>query len=108
MSIIEHLIERHVRQPVREAVRGAMSRWCSGCQKKMPLVHTCEIKTDFKSRRRQADRRPARRRTRAKGKKTASKPAERHDYRACDDQDCQRRLCIVYREGQQDCPLPHI
>jgi hypothetical protein len=103
VSLIDRLVDRHVRKPARDAVRRAMTRWCPECQKDMPFGHTCVIKTDFKRRKRQAER-PARRRSQAKGT-SAARP--HHDYRTCADQDCQRTACVAYREGMANCPLTH-
>ena len=52
---------------------------------------------------------PRRERTR----KTSSSPVRRapnpneHRYDMCRDDDCQRRACVAYRQGVEDCPLPH-
>jgi hypothetical protein len=80
-----------------------------------PLTHRCVTRTDFK-------------------KRAAEKPAPRpkpsgnaHEYAACEDDDCPRFQCRVYKEGRSDgrtegwtagyaigfpegmaaCPLPH-
>lgn len=62
------------------------------------------------ARRRQA---AAERRARDKARKQAAKtrkPRSRqpqHDYATCPDKDCQRHPCLAYRQGIEDCPLPH-
>ena len=30
-----------------------------------------------------------------------------HDYRTCRNEDCERHVCTVFREGIEACPLPH-
>ena len=30
-----------------------------------------------------------------------------HDYATCTDKDCTRHPCLAYRQGLEDCPLPH-
>jgi hypothetical protein len=52
---------------------------------------------------------PRRERTR----KPATSPARRapnpneHRYDMCRDDECQRRACVAYRQGVEDCPLSH-
>jgi hypothetical protein len=66
-----------------------------------------------RERRRQA---AATRRATPRGERTrrpAPKPARApfnpttHKYDTCRDPDCERYPCRVYRQGQEDCPLPH-
>ena len=57
-----------------------------------PLTHRCVTRTDWKKRKRQAEK-PAPR----------PKPAgNAHEYAACDDDDCPRFQCRVYKEGRAD------
>ena len=106
---------------------------CGTCHKKRGLRHTCKQRSDFKGRRRkqatterqrkrlaarakQAARRKqaaAERRARARARKTAARtrkprpPRPPHDYATCTDKDCTRHPCLAYRQGLEDCPLPH-
>lgn len=107
------LIRQKIRQPARAAIRGAAERWCPNCQKRVQPFHTCVIKTDFRKRRTQAERRTraAKRRTAKTTKGTsAARPRERHQahpYQTCHDPACQRRACVAFKEGMSACPLPH-
>jgi hypothetical protein len=103
VGVVDRWVTRHVRKPARDAVRRASSHWCPECQRRADPFHVCVTKTDFKQRRRQAER-VTRRRSRAKG--TTQRQA--HDYRSCADRRCQRTACIAYREGQAACPLEHV
>jgi hypothetical protein len=110
----------------RLAVAVKAERACPVCHQPrglLDLTHTCTVKTDFKQRRRAADREAGKReraekRRRAKAarqarrrppRKTAEpaakprpapKPRNRHDYATCDDLDCTLFPCRVHREGQ--------
>lgn len=98
---------------------------CTGCGKPLgnPFTHVCSNAGDFRKRRnkaaaaakrakvnarvagvraterRRANERVAKARAKAKGKSPARKPAERHDYHACRDKDCQRVACQAWKEG---------
>ena len=106
---------------------------CTACGKARGIAHTCAPKSDFRARRRKqataerrrkrkaaAARRAARRRQAAAerrarekarraaaGKRAPRLRAPQHDYAACTDADCSRYPCQAYRQGLQDCPLPH-
>jgi essential protein Yae1 len=57
-----------------------------------PLTHRCVTHTDFRKRKREAEK-PAPR----------PKPAgNAHEYAACEDDDCPRFQCRVYKEGRSD------
>lgn len=57
-----------------------------------PLGHLCAPKSDFRKRRRAADR--------AQRKQAARKRQQQaHDYQACADNDCKRALCVAYKTG---------
>lgn len=49
----------------------------------------------------------AERRKAARARPPAPRPRQAHDYRTCRDQDCERHVCTVFREGIEACPLPH-
>jgi hypothetical protein len=40
------------------------------------------------------------------GPRRAPRP-DLHPYDMCADDDCQRKACVAYRHGVEDCPLPH-
>jgi hypothetical protein len=78
---------------------------CGGCGSPLgnPLTHRCVTKTDFK-----------RRKAKSAKPEPPPKPAATgsgHEYTACDDDDCSRFQCRVYKQGVADgiasCPLPH-
>ncbi len=57
-----------------------------------------------------ADRRKAATAERRKAARTRTpgpRPRQAHDYRTCRDEDCERHVCTVFREGIEACPLPH-
>jgi hypothetical protein len=65
---------------------------CRSCGRDLgnPLTHRCVTRTDYKRRKRAADK--------------PRKPAPRgdgHEYASCDDDDCQRFPCRVYKEGRE-------
>jgi len=113
------------RRKRRTTVRPRVTATCGKCGKPRGIAHTCHIKTDFKKRRRQAARaeKAAERRQRradakrkraeaARARKAAAKaapkrPRPQHDYRTCRDDECERYVCRIYREGIEDCPLSH-
>jgi len=125
------------RRKTRTAFTPALAVTCGKCGKRRGFNHTCTVRTDFKKRRRQAEaarkrrvaaakrrekrlaaterrrQAAARRKAAAKARKAAAsrRPARprlpAHDYHACRDRDCEKYPCRVYREGIEDCPLPH-
>jgi hypothetical protein len=125
MNFVERLIDRKIRKPARAAVRRAVTRWCPECQKQAELFHTCEIKTDFRSRRRTAERRTRTVQRRQSARDAAGRRKERlnerrkltaadrragraHPYQECTDRGCRRPQCLAYKEGIANCPLEHI
>lgn len=95
---VRRLVRQKIRKPARAALRGLAEHWCPECQRRVQPFHVCAPKSDFKGRRSQLERR------RSSSKRTSGSrpPRERgeHDYRTCRDQDCPRRLCQAFREGQ--------
>lgn len=93
----------------RLAVKPRVTVDCPACGKPVtnPLTHVCKVRTDF--RKRLAEQK---KQQRAAKRAKARAEAAKHDYHSCGDPDCQRRLCVAYREGHEDgmadCPLPHI
>ena len=128
-----HLCSPGRRRRRRTRPQNPVTWECPSCGKSRGLRHTCAPKSDFKARRRrqataerqrkrkavrarQAARRrqaAAERRARAKARKQAARtrrPRPRqpqHDYATCTDKDCMRHPCLAYRQGIEDCPLPH-
>lgn len=122
---------RHVCVSSRNRKATVKTSWsfgtCPKCRKTItnPLNHTCRPKSDFKARKRAADK--------AKPQRATNRP--QHDYQACGDRSCPRPLCtafrtgrevgheeaypdayrqgwdacypVAYTEGQANCPLPH-
>ena len=66
---------------------------CGKCGKPLgnPLTHVCREKTDFKRRKAAA--------AKAAKKKPQARTGTAHEYTACDDDDCSRYPCRVYKEG---------
>ena len=66
---------------------------CARCRKPLgnPLTHRCVTGTDFKKRKRQADK--------PKPKPKPASTGNAHEYAACDDDDCSRFQCRIYKEG---------
>lgn len=52
--------------------------------------------------RRERTRKPA---TSSSGPRT--RRPDYHPYDQCADDECQRKACVAYRQGVDDCPLPH-
>jgi hypothetical protein len=87
---------------------GGPERWgavkinvrCRGCGAPVgnPLTHRCATRPDPAGRQRASPQ-------------PAAATGNAHEYTACDDDDCPRFLCRVYKEGLADgiaaCPLPH-
>ncbi len=67
---------------------------CGKCGKPLgnPLTHVCRERTDFKKRKAAA----------AKPKKPQAGTGNAHEYTACDDDDCSRFQCRVYKQGVAD------
>jgi hypothetical protein len=121
------------RRKTRTKLQPRVTLTCTTCGKRRGIRHDCRPKSDFKARKRkqatagrqrkrkavrtrQAARRKqaaAERRARAKARKQAARtrrPRPRqpqHDYATCTDKDCTRHPCLAYRQGIEDCPLPH-
>ena len=125
------------RRKTRTRVKPKLAVTCGKCGKNRGFLHTCTVRTDFAKRKRAAERdrkrkrgaarrrekrfaaterrrqAAARRKAAAKARKTAARksPARprppAHDYHSCRARDCERYPCRVYREGVEDCPLPH-
>lgn len=57
-----------------------------------PLTHRCVTRTDFKRRKRAAE----------KPKPKPASAGNAHEYAACDDEECPRFQCRVYKEGRSD------
>jgi hypothetical protein len=108
------LFRQRVQRPARVFLRNFLEQYCPDCQQHVQPFHTCSPKSDFKRRRGQPARAELRRSSRTK---TTAKtgPGARHPrgnraadhYKTCRDPDCQRQLCIVFREGMAACPLTH-
>lgn len=131
---VKRKVRRKVTAPAKRKARSAVRRisvTCKTCGKRYtnPLTHTCTVKTDFKKRRRQAQRkarakdraekrRKARqdaaqrrkeaRQRRAKAarakRKTAARKKRRapaHDPRTCDEPDCTRYGCRTWKDGYE-------
>lgn len=66
---------------------------CGNCGKPLgnPLTHVCREKTDFKKRKAAA----------AKPKPQA-RTGTAHEYTTCDDDDCSKYPCRVYKQGLAD------
>lgn len=52
--------------------------------------------------RRERTRKPA-----ASGTGARTRRPDYHPYDQCADDECQRKACVAYRQGVEDCPLPH-
>ena len=67
---------------------------CGRCHRPLgnPLTHRCVTRTDFTKRKAAA----------AKPAKPQARPGTSHEYTDCDDDDCQRFPCRVYKEGRAD------
>ena len=131
---LNHLFNPGKRRRRRSAVQNPVTWECSACHRPRGLRHTCDPrKGDFKARKRKAataerqrkrkavrERQAARRRQaaaerrarerarREAARKRRPRPrAPQHDYATCRDRDCMRHPCLAYRQGLEDCPLPH-
>ena len=65
---------------------------CPTCKKTItnPLTHVCAPKSDFKKRKRAAEKREKARKKRQ---------AEQHPFESCRDDQCKRPQCVAYRTG---------
>lgn len=134
MGLIKRAIRQKVKTPAKRAVRQQARRVsvkCGTCGKRYvnPLTHVCAPKSDFRKRKREAERAARRdaararkkaaaerrkaaaaeRRRKAREKRSAPRsPRPQHDYRLCHDEDCRRHACVAYRDGIADCPLEHV
>jgi hypothetical protein len=127
-------VRRKVHQGAR---RAAVTCGTCGKRYTNPLTHTCTVRTDFAKRKRAAERKAkaarlaekrrerrkaatvrrrearARRAAAAKARKAAAKTRPKrprppaHDYQTCTDPECEKYGCLAYRQGVEDCPLPH-
>lgn len=80
--------------PRKTKIGPALTVKCGRCGRKLgnPLTHRCTERTDFKRRKTAAEKpKPA--------PKAAPQTGDKHEYQACDDQDCPRYICRVYKEG---------
>ena len=78
--------------PRATKVKPKLTVRCGSCGHPLgnPLTHRCVTHTDFRKRQRAAS-------------KPTLKPASTgnaHDYTSCDDDDCSRFQCRVYKEGR--------
>lgn len=74
--------------------RGAFTVKCRSCGSPLgnPFTHRCVTRTGFKKRKAEA----------AKPKPQFASTGNAHDYTACDDDDCPRFPCKLYKEGRGD------
>ena len=132
MGLIKRVVRQKVKTPVKRAARQQARKAsvkCGTCGKRYanPLAHTCAPKSDFKKRKRAAERQQKReaararkqaaaerrkaaaaeRRKNAAGKRPAPARRPAHDYRLCRDDECARHACRAYKDGVADCPLNH-
>jgi hypothetical protein len=135
MGVIKRTWRRKAVTPLRRKARTQARRpsvKCGTCGKRYtnPLAHTCAPKSDFRGRKRDAERQRKReaarkrrkaaadrrraaaaaRRAKAKAKRSGPRRApgrQAHDYHVCRDGDCTRTACKAYVEGIADCPRDH-
>ena len=113
------LFRQRVQRPARVFLHNLLEQYCEDCKQHVQPFHTCSPRSDFKRRRGQQARAQARaeksRSRRAATATTAAKTARAkrqgrraaEHYKTCTDDQCERQLCIVFREGQASCRLPH-
>ena len=73
---------------------------CPKCGKRYganPLLHVCEVKSDFRKRKAEHEKKQ---REREREKARREKP--KHDYTECSDRDCKRALCAAYKAGIEE------
>ena len=95
----------HVRQP-RSTSRSASAsrRRPSGAASGRPPTAKRAARRKQAAAERRA-REKARKQRRGSAGRARGKP--QHDYATCTDKDCTRHPCLAYRQGIEDCPLPH-
>lgn len=83
--------------PRRSKASPKLKVTCGKCGKPLgnPLTHACVTKTDFKKRK-------ARFEKQQKAKRKPASSGDAHEYTTCDDPDCHRFPCKVYKEGRAD------
>ena len=111
---LRRLVRQKVRKPALAFLHGLIQHQCPDCKRTVEPFHTCALKSDFKRCRARQARAERRRLDRAKqagkggGPRRQQRGERRADhYKTCRDEECQRQLCVVYREGIAACPLPH-
>jgi hypothetical protein len=130
-----HLCSPGKRRRRRTTLTNPVAWECGRCRQPRGLRHTCQVRSDFKARKRKAateDRRRKRkvqaaaraarrkqaaadRRARARARKQAAKskprPArprgESHEPGTCGNRDCPKYGCKAYWAGMDNCPGPH-
>ncbi len=130
---ITHLCSPGRRRKQRTRPQNPVTWECGTCHKSRGLRHTCLVRSDFKARKRKAATAERRRRRKAVRARQAARRRQvaadrrarekarrqaagqrgprprgpQHDYATCTDRDCSRHPCLAYRQGLEDCPLPH-
>ncbi len=81
------------RKPAATKVKPRVALTCGSCGKPYgnPLTHVCRTGTDFKKRKRAAEK--------AAKPKPQARTGTAHEYTTCDDDDCSKYPCRVYKEG---------
>jgi flagellar biosynthesis/type III secretory pathway protein FliH len=70
---------------------------CPKCRKRYganPLLHVCEVKSDFRKRKAEYEKKQ-----REAAREKARKEKPRHDYTECSNRECKRSLCVAYKAG---------
>jgi hypothetical protein len=83
------------RKPGATKLKIGVAAKCGRCGKpygRNPLAHRCVTHTDWKKRRRKAE----------KAAKAKRPPRAQHDYQACRDGDCQRVACKAWKEAWEE------
>ena len=82
------------RRPGRTKAGPHVSIKCGNCGNPLgnPLTHVCRTATDFRERKKAAE----------KPKKPQARTGTAHEYTTCDDDDCSKYPCRVYKEGKAD------
>jgi hypothetical protein len=70
---------------------------CENCNRPVgnPLTHVCAPRSDFKRRRRAAEKHE-------KYQARANRKSEKHEYQNCKDDDCKRSACAAYKTGWRE------